>query len=134
MRSRHVSRVIAVPVQTAYEFAANPDHLPLWASGLATSQIVRDGDVLLVDSPMGQVRVRFTPRNSYGVLDHDVTLPSGATVNNPMRVLTHPHGTEIVFTVRQLDLTDEEFDRDVSTVEQDLERLKQLLERDGATG
>ncbi len=128
MKSRHVSRVIAVPPELVYEFASNPDNLPSWAAGLATSDVVRQGDALVVDSPMGAVTVRFAPRNEYGVLDHDVTLPSGTTVTNPMRVLAHPQGSEIVFTIRQIELTDDEFDRDTDLVERDLERLKRLVE------
>ncbi len=128
MKSRHVSRVIAVPPELVYAFASNPDNLPSWAAGLTTSDVVRQGDALLVDSPMGTVTVRFAPRNEYGVLDHDVTLPSGSTVTNPVRVIAHPNGSEIVFTIRRLELTDDEFDRDTAIVEDDLERLKQLME------
>lgn len=128
MRSRHVSRVIAAPPEVVYAFASDPDSLPRWAAGLTTADVVRDGDTLVVDSPMGTVTVRFAPPNAYGVIDHDVTLPSGATVTNPVRVLAHPDGTEIVFTIRQLDLTDDEFDRDTAAVERDLDRLKELLE------
>jgi len=50
-------------------------------------------------------------------------------VRNPVRILSHPTGSEIVFTIRQLDLTDDEFDRDTSLVEQDLERLQELVEQ-----
>ena len=128
MKSRHVSRVISAPPELVYEFASNPDNLPKWAVGLAKTEVVRDGDVLLLDSPMGKVTVRFEPRNEYGVIDHDVTLPSGTTVTNPVRVLAHPEGSEIVFTIRQIELTDDEFDRDIETVEGDLERLKRLME------
>lgn len=35
---------------------------------------------------MGRVVFALVPRNAYGVLDHDVTLPLGETVYNPMRV------------------------------------------------
>jgi hypothetical protein len=77
---------------------------------------------------MGQVRVRFVPRNNLGVLDHDVTLPSGTTVNNPVRVLDHPNGAEVLFTVRQIELTDEEYVRDLDMVADDLLRLKRLVE------
>jgi len=128
MKSRHLSVVIAAAPDAAYAFASDPENLPRWASGLAESEVVREGDVLRVDSPMGQVTVRFVPSNELGVLDHDVTLPSGATVTNPMRVLAHPDGSEVVFTVRQLDLSDDEFDRDAATVGKDLERLRTLLE------
>lgn len=128
MESRHVSCVIGVTPQTVYNFASDPDNLPRWAGGLANSQVRRDGAELLVDSPMGEVRVRFVPRNTYGVIDHDVTLPSGTTVNNPLRVLAHPQGAEVVFTVRAIELTDDEFDRDCQMVADDLARLKHILE------
>jgi hypothetical protein len=127
IRSRHVSQVIECPPERVYEFAANPDNLPRWAAGLAQSHVERDGDTLVVDSPMGRVTVRFTARNDLGVLDHDVTLPSGATINNPVRVLAHPNGSEVLFTVRQIDLSDEEFDRDTAMVAEDLERLRALV-------
>lgn len=129
MKSRHLSRVILAPPEDVYGFAANPDNLPRWAAGLTNAEVVREGDVLLVDSPMGRVTVRFVPTNGYGVIDHDVTLPSGTTVTNPVRVLAHPLGSEIVFTIRQIELTDDEFDRDTALVEQDLDRLKQLMEQ-----
>ena len=77
---------------------------------------------------MGEVRVRFVPRNDFGVLDHDVTLPDGAVVTNPLRVLAHPEGSELVFTVRQLDMDDEEFNRDCGMVAADLARLAALVE------
>jgi hypothetical protein len=128
MRSRHVSRVIAASPQDVYDFAAVPGNLPLWAAGLAQAEVEVQGEDLVVQSPMGEVRVRFVPRNDFGVLDHDVTLPSGAVVTNPLRVLAHPEGAEVLFTVRQLDLPDEEFERDCALVAQDLESLRDLLE------
>lgn len=128
MNSRHVSRVISAPPAAVYAFAANPENLPRWAAGLAGSEVIRQGDSLLVDSPMGRVTVRFAPPNEYGVVDHDVVLPSGETVTNPLRVLAHPAGSEIVFTLRQLEMTDDEFERDTRMVEADLDRLRQLVE------
>ena len=57
----------------------------------------------------------------------DVTLPDGTVVNNPLRVLAHPDGAEVVFSVRQLGMTDEEFDRDCAAVAADLASVKDLL-------
>lgn len=128
MPSVHVSRVIAAPPQKVYDFAADPDHLAAWASGLAEGTVRHEGDHLVVDSPMGRVDVVFAPRNDQGILDHDVTLPSGERVTNHMRVLPHPDGAEVVFTLRQLDLSDEEFEADRAMVEADLDQLKGLLE------
>lgn len=132
MRSHHVSRVIAASPEAVYEYASDVDNLPSWAAGLAKASVVREGDSLFVESPMGRVEVRFVERNRFGVLDHDVTLPSGTVVTNPVRVFAHPAGAEIVFTVRQIELDDDEFARDVAMVEADLERLDQQVT--GRTG
>jgi len=128
VRSRHISCVIAAPPAEVYAFAADPDHLPAWAAGLAEGEVRREGDRLLVDSPMGRVEVTFAPRNPFGVLDHDVRLPSGEVVTNPVRVLPHPDGAEVVFTLRSLGLTDAEFERDAATVERDLAAIRRLVE------
>ncbi|KXO89505.1 polyketide cyclase [Tsukamurella pseudospumae] len=124
--SRHISVVIERPAADVYAFAREPENLVSWAAGLATG-VRRDGDDLLTDSPMGEVRVRFAPDNPFGVLDHDVTLPDGTVVNNPLRVLTHPDGAEVLFTVRRLGASDADFDRDCAMVLADLERLRGLL-------
>lgn len=69
------------------------------------------------------------PANAFGVLDHDVTLPSGEVFHNPMRVLRDGDGCEVVFTLRrQSGLSDEEFARDEAAVAADLATLKRLLE------
>lgn len=132
MRSRHISVVINAEPADVYDFVAEPDNLPRWAAGLAKSEVTRRGDELLVESPMGTVTVRFVPRNTLGVVDHEVVLPTGDTVLNPLRVLTHPEGTEVIFTVRQLAMSDDEFDRDSQMVEKDLAQLKSLLEANGS--
>lgn len=129
MRSRHVSQVIAAPPTAVYDYAANPDNLPKWAAGLAQGEVVREGERLVMDSPMGKVTVTFAPRNDHGIIDHDVRLPTGDVVHNPVRVIAHPDGAEIIFTVRQLSLTDEEFDQDTEAVAQDLDTLKALIEQ-----
>lgn len=128
LRSRHISCVIDADPDRVYDVVADPATLPRWAQGLAGSDVRLDGDGLVADSPMGEVRVRFVPHNAYRIADHDVTLPSGTTVNNPLRVLTHPDGSEVVFTVRQIELTDDEFERDCGMVADDLARLKALVE------
>lgn len=127
--SRHISVVIPRPAAEVYAFARDPRNLVRWAAGLATG-VRTDGDDLLTDSPMGEVRVRFAPDNPLGVLDHDVTLPDGTVVNNPLRVLVHPDGAEILFTVRRLGATEADFERDCATVRADLERLRELLTDD----
>ncbi|MFD0865965.1 SRPBCC family protein [Tessaracoccus lubricantis] len=128
MQSRHVSCVIEAPPLRVYEYAANLDNLPSWAAGLAEAKVEHREGAVVVDSPMGRVQVLFAEWNEYGVLDHDVTLPSGEVVHNPMRVVAHPLGAEVIFTVRQLDLSDEQFERDCQLVAEDLHRLKGIIE------
>jgi hypothetical protein len=127
---RHVSVSIARRPGEVYEFASDPRNLPAWAAGLARSEVRQDGDAWVADAPFGKVRVRFAERNPFGVMDHDVTLPSGATVHNAMRVVPNGEGSEFIFTlIRRPGMSDAEFARDQEAVEADLETLKALLER-----
>jgi uncharacterized protein YndB with AHSA1/START domain len=127
---QHISVSIARPPAEVYEFASDPRNLPKWASGLARSEVRKDGDEWIADAPMGQVRVKFAERNSFGVMDHDVKLESGVAVHNVMRVVPNGEGSEFVFTlIRQPGTLDEEFAKDKATVESDLKTLKDLLER-----
>ncbi|SEO80077.1 SRPBCC family protein [Actinacidiphila rubida] len=126
--SRHISTWIDRPAKEVYEYACRPENLPAWAAGLGSSVEEVDG-TWIADSPMGRCVVVFAPRNDFGVLDHDVTLPSGETVHNPMRVLADPPGSEVVFTLRRRpDVSDEDFARDAAAVTADLATLKRLLE------
>lgn len=129
MESRHLSVVIRRDPAQVAAFARDPRHLPEWAAGLAAGALRAEGDALVVESPMGEVRVRFAAANDLGVLDHDVTLPDGSTVQNPLRVVAHPLGAEVVFSLRRLDgVTPDAFEADAAAVAADLERLRSLLE------
>jgi|SRR5688572_1882698 uncharacterized protein YndB with AHSA1/START domain len=127
---QHVSVTIARPPAEVYAFASDPRNLPRWAAGLARSVVRQDGGEWIADAPFGTVRVRFVDRNALGVMDHDVTMSSGVTVHNPMRVVANGQGSELVFTViRRAGVSAEEFARDTAAVEKDLRSLKDLLER-----
>ena len=89
---RHVSVTIPCSPADVYAFAAEPSNLPRWAAGLASGITPRADGAWVAASPMGEVVVRFAPRNSLGVLDHDVTLPTGETVTNPVRVVPNSDG------------------------------------------
>lgn len=126
--SRHISVAIRRTPREVVAFAGDPQNLPRWAAGLATG-VRGDGDAWVADSPMGRVVVRFAPRNEFGVLDHDVTLPSGEVVHNPLRVLANGDGAEVVFTLyKRPGMTDETFEADAALVSRDLRALKALLE------
>lgn len=116
------------PPAEVYAFAVNPENLPRWASGLAGAIANVDG-AWVAESPIGRVRIRFADRNPFGVLDHDVTLPSGEVFTNPMRVVPNAGGSELTFTLfRQPGVSDADFAADAKTVERDLLALKRILE------
>jgi hypothetical protein len=131
--SLHLTVHIDRSAEEVYRFAADPARLPQWAAGLSGSIEERDGR-WFADSPMGEVEVRFAAENAYGVLDHDVTLPDGTTVTNPLRVLPDGAGCEVVFTLRRgPGVTEEAFDADAAAVRTDLATLKRLMEATPAT-
>jgi hypothetical protein len=128
--TRHVSRVIARPWREVYEYAADPRNLVHWASGLATATVTPAGDGSWhASSPFGDVVVRFVEPNGLGVVDHVVRMPDGTEVLNPMRVLPHDDGAEVVFTVRRrAGTSDEDVAADAATVARDLETLRGICE------
>jgi hypothetical protein len=82
-----------------------------------------------VETPAGAAGFAFVERNEFGVLDHEVTLPSGDIVYNPMRVVPNGDGCEVVFSLRRLPgMSAEDFERDAGLVQADLTRLKHVLE------
>src|SRR5579883_1799931 len=126
--SKHLSERIDRPAGEVYEFAVEPANLPRWAPGLGSAVEQANGR-WFVQTPAGRLGLAFAPRNDFGVLDHDVTMPSGEVVYNPMRVIADGDGCEIVFTLRRREgMTDEEFAADAQAVAADLARLKRLME------
>ncbi|GAA3785191.1 SRPBCC family protein [Streptomyces phyllanthi] len=127
--SRHISTHIDRLAEEVYDYASNPSNLPEWAPGLCSSVERVDGQ-WIVESPMGRAVVAFAARNEFGVLDHDVTLPTGETFHNPVRVTVDGAGCEVVFTLRrQPGTSDVDFERDAEAVFADLIRLKHVMER-----
>jgi hypothetical protein len=127
--SQYISIYIERPAAEVYAYIVNPANLPNWAAGLSGSIEQRDGR-WFAESPMGEIEVIFVPENPYFVLDHDVRLSNGTTFNNPMRVITHDTGCEVVFTLRrQAGRPEADYEADAKAIRSDLATLKQLLER-----
>jgi hypothetical protein len=126
--SRHLSEFIDRSAADVYEYASDPANLPQWAPGLGTSVEKVDGH-WFVDTASGRVGLAFAEPNGFGVLDHEVTLPSGEVVYAPMRVIRDGGRCEVVFSLRRSPgMSDEDFARDAGLVQADLTRLKRVLE------
>ncbi len=118
--------------EDVYVYMADPMTWSLWAAGLSRSPLHREGEFWVAESPMGRVKIAFPPRNEFGVLDHDVTLPDGTVVTNPLRVQANGNGAEVIFTLyRREGVSDAELAEDAARVRADLQKLKEILERGG---
>lgn len=131
MEGRQIKKLsisIERPAAEAYDFLALPENFPKWASGLGTALRKVDGE-WIAETPEGPAKVRFSERNSFGVLDHSVTLPRGVSVYVPLRVVPKGRGCELVLTIfRQPDTSEDEFTADAEWVMRDLQAAKRLLE------
>ena len=129
LKSKHISVSINRSADEVYEFASNPENLPKWAAGLSGSIKNIKGE-WIADSPMGKIKIEFAEKNKFGILDHDVTLPSGKKVYNPMRIFPNNDGSELVFTLYQRPgMSEKMFVEDTKLVKKDMEKLKRLLEK-----
>jgi hypothetical protein len=125
---KHVSVSINRSPKEVYDFISNGDNFARWASGLG-ERFRRSGDEWIAQGPLGTVRVRIVKRNEFGVADHDVVLPTGVTIHNPIRVIPNGSGSTVTFTViRMAAASDQKLDEDAKAVEKDLLTLKALLE------
>jgi hypothetical protein len=129
VESRTLSVRINQPFATVYEFLLNPANWNQWAFGLGKSLRQSNGE-WIADSDGGIVKVRFTQRNDFGVVDHTVIRTSGSRIYVPMRLIINGNGCELLFTLfREPDMTDEHFNSDANFVKRDLNGLKKLLDK-----
>lgn len=128
VESRTIVMRIEQPFSRVYGFLAKPENFAIWASGLAGS-LRREGDEWAATGPDGPVRIRFTPPNGFGIVDHTVRLANGTEVTMPMRVIANGDGSEVLFTLfRTADMDDRAFLRDADWVSRDLTALRRHLE------
>ncbi|WP_454718304.1 SRPBCC family protein [Caulobacter segnis] len=127
--SRHISIRIHRSADEVYAFTHEPESFTQWAAGLA-SGLTQDGDQWIAHGPGGDVHVKFSAPNAYGILDHWVTLPDGTQLYMPLRVVANGEGAEVVMTLYRPPgmFDDAAFARDAAAVARDLAKLKALVE------
>ncbi|QDY43489.1 polyketide cyclase [Candidatus Pantoea soli] len=107
-----------------YETIWKPECFAKWVEGLRSSTLIQESNYWKAKGPQGCMKLRFTPHNPFGVMDHWIDTGSGKEIYMPMRVVANEQGAEIVTVVYRQPLTsDDKFSRDVERVKQDLERL-----------
>ena len=132
MAKAHLSRNLNVSINRdagyVYNFDCVPENFPLWASGLGKSLKKEDGE-WIAETAEGQVKIRFSERNAFGVLDHWVSPRPGLQIYIPLRVIPNGGGCEVILTLFRLpEMSDDKFAADAEWVMRDLTSLKSLLE------
>jgi len=129
VESRTITVRIDRPFDKVYEFLVDPANWNQWAFGLGRN-IRRSQDGWVADSDGGIASVQFTPRNSFGVVDHTIIRASGQRVYVPMRLIGNGSGCQLLFTLfREPSMSDAQFASDAGFVQRDLNGLKRLLEK-----
>ena len=127
------SRTISIPIhrsyQEVYDFLAEPTNFPSWASNLGTDFVRRGDNEWATTTRNGLVILRFSPRNAFGILDHQVFLEGKTAHTTPMRLIENDGGCEIVYTqFQRRGMSEEAFASEVEWVTSDFEALRSLLE------
>jgi len=122
----HVS-ILASPRQV-FDFLADVNNWKTWAPWVRAVAKSSARDWTL-GTDGGTMQLRFVEPNSLGVLDHTVTLASGVSIYNAMRVSGNGAGSELMMVVLQTPpATSEQFEQDVHAVRDDFARIKSVLE------
>lgn len=128
--SRTLSVAIDCPSDRVCKFVSDPANLPQWATAFCNSAR-RSADGWVIETAQGPVPIRFVEANPFGVLDHYVNPAPGVEIHVPMRVVANGSGSEVTFTLFwRAGMTNEQFAQDQAMVENDLETLRAVLERE----
>ena len=123
----HIS-ILAQP-RSVVAFLSDMENWKTWAPWVNSVARISERD-WKVETEGGRMKFHFAEPNSLGVLDHEVTIASGMTVFNSMRVVPNGAGSELLMVVFQsLGVSTEQFDQDVQAVTDDLARLKPAAEK-----
>lgn len=133
--SRTVQASIDRPWGEVCAFLAQPAGYAEWASWLGPTLRQRRGE-WTVQRPGGvRAKVRFTPRNGYGVADHCVLDAEDRAHFVALRAVPHGNASEVIATFfREPGWSDWQWLEYVQDAQHALTRLKALLEvREPAT-
>jgi hypothetical protein len=120
---------IAREPAAVYAYVADLKNLPRWATTFCRS-IKQEQEGWVMETSLGTMAIRLNRENNLGVLDHYLTPANGETLYVPLRVVANGSGSEMIFTLFRLPgVSDEDYTADAALVRQDLDTLKELLER-----
>ena len=128
-KSRTISIPIYRPYDEVYDFLAEPLNFPSWASNLGSDFIQTGANEWATTTRNGRVILRFSPRNTFGILDHQVFLEGKTAHTTPMRLIENDEGCEVIYTQFQRPgMSEDAFASEIEWVTSDFEALRSLLE------
>ena len=118
-RSITLSIAINCPHKKVYKFVSDINNLPKWAMTFCYSIKKSKGD-WTIETPQGPLKIRITPKNEFGILDHFI-VDRGVVIFVPMRVVQNGKGSEVTFTLFQRpEMSNEQYAQDIAFVRADL--------------
>jgi hypothetical protein len=128
MRSNTQSVSLPGRPEDVFAFLADPENLPRWAVGFCRS-IRRDGvERWIVETPGGDVPVRYVTNAALGTIDFHMTIASSSDAVAYSRVIANGEHAEYVFTQFQgAGMPDAVFDGQVSALAEELHVLQAIF-------
>jgi hypothetical protein len=128
VRSETVTAVLDAPQRTVFEYMAEIEHLPEWATEFAR-ELRRDGDDYKVVNGLGEFYFALEADPGSGVIDMFAGPSKDAMAVFPTRAVALPDGrTAYSFTMFQAPgMPDELFDAQHASLQRELANLEHLL-------
>ena len=113
-----------------FDFLTNPENMARWASGLCQS-VTKDGDQWLLESKMGQLKLRIVSNKDCGTIDYHITPPLPIKIIAYTRIIPNGQGCEFLFTQFQLPLLPASFfEKQKDSLKKELTTLKDIMEKE----
>jgi hypothetical protein len=128
MNSDTQSITINVPPAKLFDFLTNPENMARWASSLCQS-VTKDGDQWLLESKMGQLKLRIVSNKDCLTIDYHITPPLPIKFVAYTRIIPNGQASEFLFTQFQLPLLPASFfEKQKESLKKELATLKDIME------
>jgi hypothetical protein len=130
MRSATVTAVLRAPQPEVFDYIADIEHLPEWATEFAR-EMRREGDDYKVVNGLGEFFFAIKADRASGVIDMFAGPTKDAMAVFPTRAVALPDGsTAYSFTMFQApDMPDELFDAQYASLQREFDNIERLLDR-----
>jgi hypothetical protein len=123
-----VTTVLDAPQQTVFDYLADPEHLPEWATEFAR-EMRREGDAYKVVNGLGEFLFRIRADRDSGVIDMFAGPSEDAMAIFPTRAVALPDGrTAYSFTMFQgPDMPEELFDAQHASLQREFANIERVF-------